>query len=553
MGLFDFFTKNKKLLQASAIGNITLLNEALSNGANKNYKDKKGWTALMFACDKGYTEVVIMLLNVEVDVNSKNEEGTTALMFAAMNGYVYLMRLLLTSGADVNLTNKANLPALVCASLCGQIAAVKTLLNTGKCKSSDSNAAMLFAASYGQVQSVDFFLKNGVDINYSDDKGQTALFLASKSGQIEVIKLLLNLGVDVNYTPSKTSTTALVIAALNGQVETVKLLLDKGADVKKISNDVSALSAASYGNNAEIVKILLSVGADVNYADKSGFTPLFIASKMGNVEIVKMLLNAGADVHEYVILDGLQITAEIYAMAGQKQQIKGNHAEVIKILEEEMKKRKISTSEQKNESNKQNSQTSSSANLGTRIETQSQSMAYWIGERMANPKKAPFVYYIFNSSREARAALLELPFIHEEHATGKLICDHIFHFGYYGTTENNIPTGKWDAFIAGFDLTHEMWEQIHFAFKKFNGTMKNDLEPDKNVKTAAIQRGNKSKVVFIREDRTNLGTYLTYKAPSKADAMAFLSEQRITQRSYYVVVETPEGNYGKDIQGIYKE
>jgi len=147
------------------------------------------------------------------------------------------------------------------------------------------------------------------------------------------------------------------------------------------------------------------------------------------------------------------------------------------------------------------SQTSSSANLGTRIETQSQSMAYWIGERMANPKKAPFVYYIFNSSREARAALLELPFIHEEHPAGKLICDHIFHFGYYDTTENNIPTGKWDAFIAGYDLTHEMWEQIHLTFKKHNGTMKSDLEPDYNVKTASIQRGNSSKVVFVREDR----------------------------------------------------
>ena len=199
------------------------------------------------------------------------------------------------------------------------------------------------------------------------------------------------------------------------------------------------------------------------------------------------------------------------------------------------------------------SKTSSSANHGTRIETQSQSMAYWIGERMANPKKAPFVYYIFNSSREARAALLALPFIHEEHPTGKLTCDHIFHFGYYDTTENNIPTGKWDAFIAGYDLTHEMWEQIHFAFKKHNGTMKSDLEPDKNVQTASIQRGNSSKVVFVREDRNDLGTYLTYKGPSKADAMAFLSEQHITQPSYYVVVETPDGNFGKDIQGFYKE
>ena len=73
-----------------------------------------------------------------------------------------------------------------------------------------------------------------------------------------------------------------------------------------------------------------------------------------------------------------------------------------------------------------------------------------------------------------------------------------------------------------------------------------------HIKTAAI-RSNISKVVFVREDRNDLGTFLTYKGPSKADAMAFLSEQSITQPSYYVVVETPDGNYGKDIQGFYQE
>ena len=60
-------------------------------------------------------------------------------------------------------------------------------------------------------------------------------------------------------------------------------------------------------------------------------------------------------------------------------------------------------------------------------------------------------------------------------------------------------------------------------------------------------------VAFVREDKTDEGTFLTYKALSLADAMTFLSTQNITQPSYYVVVETPEGNYGKDIYGTYKE
>ena len=331
MGLFDFSKKNEKLLQASANGNITLINESLSNGANKNYKDKKGWTALMFACDKGHAEAVKILLNVGVDVNSRNEEGTTALMFASMKGYIDIMNLLLSAGADINLTNTGNMPALVTASLCGQIEAINTLLNTGKCSLKDVKVAMLFASSWGQPQVVELFLKNGVDINSFDDDGKTALFLASKSGKIEVIKVLLNFGVDVNFAPPN-GITALITAALNGYVEIVKLLLNNGADVNKTSKGFSALSAASYEGHTDVVKILIGVGADVNYADNQGFTSLLQASFKGSVETVKLLLDAGANVQAYAIVNGINVTAEIYAMVGQRKQIQGSHTEVIELL-----------------------------------------------------------------------------------------------------------------------------------------------------------------------------------------------------------------------------
>ena len=60
-------------------------------------------------------------------------------------------------------------------------------------------------------------------------------------------------------------------------------------------------------------------------------------------------------------------------------------------------------------------------------------------------------------------------------------------------------------------------------------------------------------VVYLREDRDNGNTWVVYKAPSKAVAMSFLSKNTIDRPSYYVIVETPEGNFGKDIHGIYQE
>ena len=48
-------------------------------------------------------------------------------------------------------------------------------------------------------------------------------------------------------------------------------------------------------------------------------------------------------------------------------------------------------------------------------------------------------------------------------------------------------------------------------------------------------------------------TYRIYKGPDRVSAEAFLKENPVTRKFYYIIVETPEGNYCRDIQGVYKE
>jgi hypothetical protein len=48
-------------------------------------------------------------------------------------------------------------------------------------------------------------------------------------------------------------------------------------------------------------------------------------------------------------------------------------------------------------------------------------------------------------------------------------------------------------------------------------------------------------------------TYEVWRAPSAQAAKEYLNTRVITQRLYYLVVETPEGNWGKDVDGVYKE
>ena len=198
-------------------------------------------------------------------------------------------------------------------------------------------------------------------------------------------------------------------------------------------------------------------------------------------------------------------------------------------------------------------------NYGTRIESYSHAVDYWRTRR-----EAPFVMYVFNSSADAKTALLELPYIHKDSNSDNLICDYTFNFGYYGT-----PLKKWEAFVSGSSLTHEMWEQLHIAFKKHNGERKNDFEPEKIAEVHNASKGNAQNVMFVRDEYVPGNTikekmefeskgiykyeYKVHKATNKEDAMAFLNLQKVTKKSFYIVVETPEGTFGRDIDGIYEE
>lgn len=61
----------------------------------------------------------------------------------------------------------------------------------------------------------------------------------------------------------------------------------------------------------------------------------------------------------------------------------------------------------------------------------------------------------------------------------------------------------------------------------------------------------KEKDVKVRMGMTQ--TYEVHAAESKADALAFLEKRTISEANYYVIVETPEGNWGKDKMGLFEE
>jgi hypothetical protein len=186
-------------------------------------------------------------------------------------------------------------------------------------------------------------------------------------------------------------------------------------------------------------------------------------------------------------------------------------------------------------------------NVGTRQDSLEKANAYWLGTRLQMDEKPPFSLYTFKSAQDAEDALLELPFIHKATDTGNLICEKVMEFGYYRVEADN-----YEAILSGFDYTPDEFKQAEASFKKHNGVLKNNLEPSDGAKQTESVGGDKNNVKFRETITKNQYTYECYDGKTKADAMDFLKDKEVNKGLYYVCVYTPEGDFGRDINGIYE-
>jgi ankyrin repeat protein len=93
--------------------NMKALKYLLDLGADINYSDESGETALLAVSFRGYTENVTFLLANGADINHTDQAGNTALMWAAQYGKMDVARVLLEHKADKELKNLKGNTALM--------------------------------------------------------------------------------------------------------------------------------------------------------------------------------------------------------------------------------------------------------------------------------------------------------------------------------------------------------------------------------------------------------------------------------------------------------
>ncbi|XP_034085163.1 ankyrin-1 isoform X5 [Gymnodraco acuticeps] len=160
-------------------------------------------------------------------------------------------------------------------------------------RKADASTSFLRAARSGNLDKAHDHLKNGLDINSSNQNGLNGLHLASKEGHVKMVLALLHSGIKLEATTKK-GNTALHIAALAGQEKVVAELVNYGANVNAQSHKgFSPLYMAAQENHLEVVKFLLENGANQSLPTEDGFTPLAVALQQGHENVVALLINYG--------------------------------------------------------------------------------------------------------------------------------------------------------------------------------------------------------------------------------------------------------------------
>jgi ankyrin repeat protein len=214
----------------------------LDHGANPNGKeiicDTSDGTPLHYATARGHLECVQLLVCAGASVNLENGYTNTALHLAAHGGHVECMKFLIENGANVNALNwYQETPLHNCHH---KPECVKLLLEKGAdvhLGRSQLYKIVCYGLSDKQdkswtnyLQSMDYLLAHGCDINKLDFSGDSILHCAVVQNKADAIEALLDRGANVNIV-NNLKKSPIFKAVDHAHVDCVKKLIRSGADV----------------------------------------------------------------------------------------------------------------------------------------------------------------------------------------------------------------------------------------------------------------------------------------------------------------------------------
>ncbi|CAH8451148.1 unnamed protein product [Schistosoma haematobium] len=240
---------------AAGYNRLAIVELLLQYKADVHAKDKGGLVPLHNACSYGHAKVAELLIQHGANVNVTDLWRFTPLHEAAAKGKFEICRLLLKHGADPLKKNRdGHTPidlvkdtdsdvydllrgdiAVLEAAKKGNLTKIKRLVTSENINCRDTqgrnSTPLHLAAGYNNIETLEFLLESGADVNAKDKGGLIPLHNASSYGHVDVAALLIRYGTSVNAV-DKWGYTPLHEAAQKGRTQLCALLLAHGADPK---------------------------------------------------------------------------------------------------------------------------------------------------------------------------------------------------------------------------------------------------------------------------------------------------------------------------------
>ena len=113
----------------------------------------------------------------------------------------------------------------------------------------------------------------------------------ARTDEFETLAKMIDAGLDVNLTNDK-GDSLLMLASYNGPYNAAKMLLEKVANAdQKNDRGQTPLAGVAFKGNLEIVKLLVEYGANIDENNGLGMTPSSFAVMFGRKEVAKFLVN----------------------------------------------------------------------------------------------------------------------------------------------------------------------------------------------------------------------------------------------------------------------
>ena len=201
------------------------------------------------------------------------------------------------------------------------IKAVEKIIKQGNninCTDEKGNTLLIEAVLYQSLPMTEYLIEKGIDINLVNHDGYSAIVLACKKNNIDIVKSMLDKGADTENLKSNKPYTALGMAIKNGHTDIYNLLLEKGADINRQAfiTKESCLSIAIMNEMDSIAWDLINKGIEIEISSINGLKALHHAIAHKKDSLVNYLIDKTEDLES---IDATGKTALNYAIEAKNQ------------------------------------------------------------------------------------------------------------------------------------------------------------------------------------------------------------------------------------------